>query len=748
MRRSANKLLSTITALGLALTGTAAWAQYDGPQQAPEPPGPNRGVARISVISGDVSVRRGDANEFVAAAINAPLVASDTILTGEGSRAEVQFDYSNMLRLAPLSEARMAELDYHRYQVQIGRGTALFRVLRNRDAEVELSTPSVSIRPVKSGAFRVSVLPDGSTEITVRAGEAEIFTPRGSERIHAGRTMLARGNPSDPEFQYVGARGPDDFDYWSERRDQDMQRSRAYQYVPTDVYGADDLDRYGQWENTPEYGMVWVPYTSTPDWAPYRYGRWSWVDYYGWSWVSYDPWGWAPYHYGRWFYRANHWCWYPGGFHSRHYWSPALVAFFGFGNVGVGIGFGNIGWVPLAPYEAFHPWWGSHYYGGYRSGYVDRSVTIVNNVNITNVYRNARYNGVSGVDSRSFGQGRVNSLRVTDADLRTAGQFRGGLPVTPTRDSLRWSDHQAAVPRGGLVTDSQRFYSSRPASQGDRVPFEQQRQAIEQANVRQFGRGMQGDAGVGARGEAVRGSQPAAAVGRGIDSRASGAAVENGYRRGDSRFGDPGQGRGDQPAARGESGNSGGWRRFGDPGQSRGTVAPVSPQSSYRGGDQPAVRGESSNGGAGWRRFGGGDSGAGASPRVESSPRMDSGGGSYSRGGSDQPASRGDSGGGSVWRRGGGESPSYSAPAPRGDSGAGIGRYEGPRAAPSYDRGGGGFGRSESPRMQSAPIVRERQSAPAPRMEAPRGGGGGGRGEGPARSEGGRSGGERGGRGR
>ena len=133
---------------------------------------------------------------------------------------------------------------------------------------------------------------------------------------------------------------------------------------------------------------MWAP-TVGPGWAPYRLGRWSWIDYYGWSWISYDPWGWAPYHYGRWYNRAGYgWCWWPGGRSVRHYWSPALVTFVGFGRVGIGIGFGNIGWVPLAPYDPFHRWWGSGWYGGYRNrNYIDNSVNIVNNINI-NVYRN------------------------------------------------------------------------------------------------------------------------------------------------------------------------------------------------------------------------------------------------------------------------------------------------------------------------------------------------------------------------
>ena len=110
-----------------------------------------------------------------------------------------------------------------------------------------------------------------------------------------------------------------------------------------------------------------------PGWAPYRAGRWVWEDFYGWTWVSYDPWGWAPYHYGRWYCGSLGWAWYPGPRFGHYYWSPALVGFFGFGgyggfHAGFGFGFGNVGWVPLAPFEAFHPWWGRGLYGGFAAG--------------------------------------------------------------------------------------------------------------------------------------------------------------------------------------------------------------------------------------------------------------------------------------------------------------------------------------------------------------------------------------------
>ena len=431
---------------------------------------PGRGVARISVINGEVSVKRGDTGDLIAAAINAPLIASDRLLTGSLSRAELQFDAANLIRIAANSEVRLEQIEYRRYQVQLAIGTATFRVLRDSDADVEISTPSVAVRPVKRGLYRVTVHEDGSSEITVRSGEAEIFTPRGSQRLRSGQTMAARGNASDPEFQMVANLPMDDWDRWNENRDRDLMNTRSYQYVASGVYGVEDLDNHGRWVYADNYGWVWAP-TVAPGWAPYRYGRWSWMDYYGWNWVSYDPWGWAPYHYGRWFWSAPHgWCWWPGG-GGRHYWRPALVAFFGWGsyggfNAGIGFGWGNVGWIPLAPYETFYPWYGPRWYGGYRGGH--NNVTIVNNTNIYNVYRNARVsNSITAVNSGSFGRrhiGNADLIRVSEGDVRQAGLIRGGMPLTPDRQSLRLADREVRASELPRVAENRSFYSRRPAA--------------------------------------------------------------------------------------------------------------------------------------------------------------------------------------------------------------------------------------------------------------------------------------------
>ncbi len=444
-------------------------------------------------------MRRGDSGDVIAAALNAPLVVTDRLLTGPQSRAELQFDWANMLRMGSNAEVRLSELENHRYQIQIALGTTTFRVLRNSNADVEISTPTVSIRPLRRGVYRVTVQEDGATEITVRNGEADIFTPRGSERLRVGRTLFARGTPADPEVQVASPLSIDDWDRWNESRDRDLERSTSYQYVSPDISGAEDLEGHGRWVSVEGYGTVWSPAVD-PGWAPYRYGRWTWIDYYGWTWVSYDPWGWAPYHYGRWLHAPGFgWCWWPGGIRERNYWRPALVAFFGFGGRGalgsdIGFGFANVGWVPLAPREPFHPWYGRGLYGGYRNTTIVQNTTIINNTNISTVYRNARSaNGITAVNSDVFGRRNIGNrdfVRVAGSDIQGAGLVRGVLPVTPGHESLRLSDRSIAASAVPRMADSRSFVSRRAPVSVNRIPFEQQRQAIERIAQRTFGNGV------------------------------------------------------------------------------------------------------------------------------------------------------------------------------------------------------------------------------------------------------------------
>lgn len=454
----------TRTILAVLLAGTAVVRAQQPPPQQQDDDGyaPEHGVARISLVNGDVSVRRGDSGELSAAVMNGPLVVNDMLSTGPNGRAEIQFDFGNMIRVGPGSEVRLGELEDRRYLVQVATGTTTFRVLRDSGADVEISTPTVSVRPAEQGSYRVTVFPDGTTEITVRVGRAEIFSPRGTETLTVGRTMEARGTPSDPEYMINGAIPQDEWDRWNVDRDRILDRTSSYRYVSPDITGAEDLDAYGQWNNDPQYGNVWVPNVD-PGWAPYRVGRWVDEPYYGWTWVSGDPWGWAPYHYGNWYMSSFGWAWYPGAFGGRHYWRPALVGFIGWGGgVGLGFGFGNVGWVPLAPYERYRPWYGRGF----------NNTTIVNNVRIDNSFRNARFvngrNGVTSIAANDFGRGRSvntnNFVRASNNDLSRAGSVQGRLPFNASADSRRMSDARVNTQSIPRVNDNTRF-AQRPTTQ-------------------------------------------------------------------------------------------------------------------------------------------------------------------------------------------------------------------------------------------------------------------------------------------
>ena len=540
---------------------------------APDQPG--QAVARLSVINGEASVRRGDSGEWVAAVLNAPLMAGDSVSVATGGSAELQLDYANFVRIAGDSEIRISALENGRNQIQMAKGLITYRVLRDTNTQSEISTPAVAVHPLRQTAVRVEVAPDGGTRIIVRKGDVEAATPRGTERMHEGSMMLVRGATDDPEYQVASATVRDQWDNWNDQRDTFLDRAQSNRYLSQDITGGEDLDASGRWGYDPAYGNVWTP-TVAPGWAPYSNGQWVWEDYYGWTWIDADPWGWAPFHYGSWYFRTGlGWSWFPGQRFGHYWYHPALVGFFGFGGgVGVGFGFGNVGWIPLAPFEAFRPWYGPGWFGGGRFGegrFAEGRFGVVANVNVTNTFRNARFaGGVNAVSAADFQRGAFNNrVAVNGAQLQQASLARGALPVTPTASNLRFSNRSIAASGPRAEMGGQRFFSRMPSggAAAQRTPFAQQQAAV-----------RSGFSGGNAS------ARPAA----------SQAAA--GWRR----FGEPaGQRSPGQtsyvPSQRSTPSTAGNWNRFGSP-----QAAPqrsAAPAPSYRSAPAPSSRSNSGGGG-------------------------------------------------------------------------------------------------------------------------------------------------------
>jgi hypothetical protein len=394
-------------------TQAAPQAQRDAPaaendqQQAPPPPNGQREtsssekdapgrVARLQYMSGSISIQPHGVNDWVQGSNNRPLTNSDNVWADKDSRAELNLG-TGLLRIGFETSLTLTNINENAVQVSLHQGALNVHVRHLFNGEVyEIDTPNQAFTVLQPGDYRFDVDPSGdATVVTVWKGEGEATGQGPNVRLKAheqarftGGTSLAHDIHQAPD--------PDGFDQWCDLRDRREINSVSARHVSPDVIGSEDLDENGTWRDTPEYGSVWVPTAVAPGWAPYTNGNWIWVDPWGWTWQDYAPWGFAPFHYGRWVSFGSYWGWAPGPYYggwSRGWYSPAMVAWFGGGRWGGGLGFGfggGYGWCPLGWGEPFHPW----YRGGW--GYF-RNVNIYN-TRITNInrYRNGFGRGFEG----------------------------------------------------------------------------------------------------------------------------------------------------------------------------------------------------------------------------------------------------------------------------------------------------------------------------------------------------------------
>ena len=411
------------------------------PAIADETPQPALGVARISAVSGDVATLRGDSGDWITAAVNLPLVEGDSIRTADASRAEVQLDAGNVVRITGDTEVQLVELGEMRFRVRVLRGTALYSEWADSAADIDIETPRAAVRPSAKGRYRVFVAEDW-TLVEIREGKAEIAFEHSATTLGKGQQLTIWTADEKVEFE-VGKLGDSDaFDRWAAKRDKDLRRTAARQYISKDIYGIETLHSHGRWRNVRSVGWCWFPRVSV-GWAPYRHGHWIWVPHYGWTWVPDEPWGWAPSHWGRWHYDVSFgWGWYPGAPFLRHVWRPALVSFAWGGYSLAGPGY--VAWSPLGLGEVYRPWygWGRGGRLGPRGGTSTQITEVIVNVNNSPARRVGSWRGnraaVGGSYLRTdeFASGRAATPRSIRLGMQSRTQpIRGPVPVVPSRSS-------------------------------------------------------------------------------------------------------------------------------------------------------------------------------------------------------------------------------------------------------------------------------------------------------------------------
>jgi hypothetical protein len=348
-----------------ALATARAWAQpVDDPAVAPADTAaaaadtdPPARAGRLSYLEGAVSLQPAGVDDWNAALLNRPLTAGDALWTDTGSRAEVDLGPATV-RLDERTSFVISDLGDRAVQLQIDGGSIEITLDEPSGLEAfEVDAPNAALLLTQPGEYRLSVDNSGMTTVSVRAGRAAVQTgEQQNMTLSTGeRGVYAAGG----SYAVAQAGAPDEFDQWCQQRQARwLDAQAATQYVSSDAVGYEDLNDYGQWQPTPDYGYVWTPTQVPDDWAPYTTGSWAWVAPWGWNWIDTAPWGYAPFHYGRWMHIGRHWCWIPAP-PGRHVpYAPALVAWVGGPGAGGAMALGGgsaVGWLPLGPGEVYVP---------------------------------------------------------------------------------------------------------------------------------------------------------------------------------------------------------------------------------------------------------------------------------------------------------------------------------------------------------------------------------------------------------
>ncbi len=419
-------------------------------------------VGRIAWLGGSVYLHQATSGESSIALRNWPLTSGDVLSTGSDGRAEVQIG-STLLQLASATVLELVQVDDQRVALRLLDGSVMARLgspeaarefdLVTREGRFEVREPG----RYRFDADRASVIASAYRGgLRFRAADISLLISAGqSARIwNGGRTRYEISAPVDDEFAA-----------WSAGRDRQYGAAGQLRYVSPEMTGATDLDAYGDWQETPAYGAVWFPRAVAADWAPYRAGRWVWVEPWGWTWVGDEAWGFAPFHYGRWAYLGGAWGWVPGSRAVRPVYAPALVAWVGGPGAVVSAQIGArpaVGWFPLAPREVYIP--------SYRS-----SASYLREVNSAHVANHTRLTEISSNPEAVAARTHYANQRLPQA--LTAVPEEAMRQHRPVREAAlrpaehgQWSKQPAQVraPLEGLGREDERRRT-------DRLPLPEER---------------------------------------------------------------------------------------------------------------------------------------------------------------------------------------------------------------------------------------------------------------------------------
>jgi hypothetical protein len=387
-------------------------------------------VGRVFRIEGDLLRYVPEESDWVAVVEDAPFGTGDTLYSGSGGMAELAVPNGSWIRIGNGTQLQFIDLEADLSETDVASGIARFYNKGSRTV-IKATSPYGYVLADPGTAFDLYV-GENSVEVVAVKGEvrfvhsatnARYDVAAGSPSILADQNQVSSGEGTfDPEWeQWNNLRE----NFWAEKA---RVRGRSVEYLPPGLRDESyALEENGRWESVPYEGSprwFWRPTTVTVGWSPFTMGRWT--DWDGdQTWIPAEPFGYVTHHYGNWVYVRNHWYWAPPVATVRIGLPLLNVAFFWYpGRVSWIHSGAYVGWVPLAPRETYYcrrQWGGPH-------------VTVVNNINITNININVRNYSYSRhaviVNQDNFyGVNNYRNVRVTNINNTTIINNYRAAPV-------------------------------------------------------------------------------------------------------------------------------------------------------------------------------------------------------------------------------------------------------------------------------------------------------------------------------
>jgi hypothetical protein len=253
----------------------------------------------VNAISGRAEIRSQHGTEWQLLSITDDMKTGDVVKTGSDGRVEMLLNPGSYLRVAENSEFELTDGSLNNLEVRLSRGTAIIEATGAESTElmINISTPDARMAIVRSGLYRLNVVPGDATELIVRKGR--VLLDNAQTKVKAGNRVVFTRNTFFVAKLRKSDQQQDSLENWSKHRAETLaQANRKIPGREANLFLASSFDYWnafsasssGLWFFNPAFRcFTFLPFQF--GWGSPYGGSYSGIFYYG----GYHCCGWNPY---------------------------------------------------------------------------------------------------------------------------------------------------------------------------------------------------------------------------------------------------------------------------------------------------------------------------------------------------------------------------------------------------------------------------------------------------------------------